>query len=206
MALVLCFEHGMLVIRFEEFEGLEGIMEKSRCVLVHMEPENADGQRRVYKLPMTKDVYLQMMDRAESSVKSALENAAEENGCGTVTPATVIKALQAVDPAFSLSCDEVMAMSDPVPADYFCDFRDGDGDSLLDCDDGGDGESDDGDHSDDGNHSGDDEIRYFADLDEPMLPHNGCCGNCMGKLVNVKATEGRYLLSRQRCVSCGQGA
>jgi hypothetical protein len=189
---------------------LNGCMKSSICVPVRIKPEERD---MVYEVLVTNDVCVHVIGSANDLDKQALEYATEKNGCYAVTPAIFLAALRALDPKCSLSCEDLMAMAKPMPDIFYYDFRDGVGGSFVNYDDdGGDSESDDGtvsgdDESDDGNHSdGDDEIRYYADLDEPMLPHNGHCGNCMGQLVKVKATEGRYLLSRKRCVRCGQGA
>ena len=170
-------------------------------------PETPDAVRDVHFLLMTNDVLLFVVDSAKGSDITTFENAAEENGCGTVPPCIVIAALKALDPAFSLTCDELMAMTKPVPEDYYYDYRGGGGDGGdYDDDDGDDGTVGGDDKSNDGNH-GDDDNSCCADLDEPMLPHNGHCGNCFtGKLVKVKITDGKYRLSMRRCVICGQGA
>jgi hypothetical protein len=184
----------------------KGSEKNTRRVCVRIKPEESVKTGKVYELRMTNDVYSFIVNGAKGSDRTALENAAEEYGRDTVTPYIVIAALCAVDPTFSVSSAELVAMAKPVHPDFYiidyCDGYDGgDGDR---CDD----KSDDGNHSDRGNDISN--LEYQFALNIPLLPLNGRCGRCFdGKLVKVRHghghEQGMWPWS-MCCANCGQAS
>jgi hypothetical protein len=174
----------------------------TRCVCVRIKEEESVKTGKVYELLITNDVYSFIVNGAKGSDKIILESACEEYGRDTVTPDIVIAALCAVDPTFSLSCAELVAMAKPVhPNFYIIDYCDGyDGGDGDRCDD----KSDDGNHSDCGNDISN--LEYQFALNIPLLPLNGRCGRCFdGKLVKAGHGHGMWPWS-MCCANCGQAS
>jgi hypothetical protein len=225
MALAVCFKDGKPAIVLSD-----DFMTKSLSVPVRVKVENPekedateeeDTTEKVYRLFMSKDILYQMLNSTTGSDKKTLKEAAKENGYGTASLNIIITALSATVFTFCMTGDELVKMSELIPKDdvyyvyeWLCEDNSWPGEDISwpgeDNDgDESDGDSD-GDHSNgdsDGDHSNGDSD--WGDLDTPMQPacsydYTLSCGNCGGELVNV--TDRRYLLSRQCCASCGQGA
>ena len=166
----------------------KGSEENTIRVCVRITEENT---KKVYELLMTNDVYSFTVNGATGSVRTALENAAEECGRDTLTLAIVNNLLHTVDPTFSVSNAELFAMTIPVHPDfYIIDYCDGDRDD--DC-------SDCSDCSDDISI-----LENLFALKIPLLPLNGRCGRCFdGKLVKPGHGQGMWPWS-MCCAKCGQ--